>query len=119
MNKAEYFSALTLSMVCLVLSFVIVYTSRSNNRLYNQLQLQQEEIERGNTSRQIGASIVNEMARVSSNSGSMRSLLQKYGIQPPPPAAGPGVKDNASPASPRPGRGPSEVPGKGKEGKKK
>jgi len=79
--------ATLLAAVCLLLSLAVVVTGRSNQGRAKALQerqaelsRQQEEINKGNLSQQIGLNLVRAAAEVSVRNAQIRELLQRHGF---------------------------------------
>jgi uroporphyrinogen-III synthase len=85
---SEYLICLGLAAVALVLAILCFFTGRSAQSLQTELNTQQEEINRGSLSQQVGANILRDSAQIALVSPRMRELLQRNGItvSPTPPA---------------------------------
>jgi len=81
-----------LSILCLILSVWIIAAGRTNERLQQQLQNQQAEIDRGNAGRQIGSSILRDMIAASATNREMRAVLEKNGFVRPQTQGSPVIK---------------------------
>jgi hypothetical protein len=100
MKRTHYYIVVSLAALALVLSIVLVALGSSNQGLQAQLQKQQEEINRGGTSQQVGTNILRDMASVSVKNGKMKDVLAKNGYNvtaSPDPSASPSP---AAPANP-------------------
>jgi Na+-transporting methylmalonyl-CoA/oxaloacetate decarboxylase gamma subunit len=91
-KASEYFICLGLAVVALVLAILVFFTGRSAQSLQAQLNAQQEEINKGSMSQQVGANLLRDSAQIALVNPRMRELLQRNGITvtpAPAPAANP------------------------------
>jgi len=82
MKVWQLFTLLVLGIACLGLSVATVWSSWSNQRLQQQLQLQQMRINNGimgQRGQQLSAAILRDMGTVAVSSDDMRAILTKYG----------------------------------------
>lgn len=79
MKPTQFYIGVALGAICLVLSIASVAMGQSNQRLQTEGQAQQLEINKGNTSQQIGTNILREMAQVSVKNEKMKAILAKNG----------------------------------------
>ncbi len=91
MNTRQYVIALVLSAGCLVFGILLVMLGQSSQRLQNDLSQQQEEINRGSMSQQIGQNLLRDMGQAALNNEKMRGVLKKNGfdVNPTPSAVPP------------------------------
>jgi signal transduction histidine kinase len=80
MKPIQYYITVGIGAVCLILAIVGIWLSRSNQGLQNQLQDQQNEINRGNLTQQIGTNILRDMGSVALKNDKMKELLGKHGF---------------------------------------
>jgi signal transduction histidine kinase len=68
-----------LAALCLVLSIVSIFLGQSNQTAQTEVQQQQEEINKGVTTQQIGTNILRDMASLAEKNDNLRNLLAKNG----------------------------------------
>jgi Na+-translocating ferredoxin:NAD+ oxidoreductase RnfG subunit len=91
MRRWQFLLLLVLGIVCICLSVVAIVFAGENQKLQNEIQLQQATINKGALSQQIGANLLREMAAVAQSDERMRNLLKDNGYNlAPQPAASPG-----------------------------
>jgi hypothetical protein len=106
MKRWQFFVVLTLSSLCLVLALTVTWLSQASVRAQLELQRQQDEINRGNLSQQVGGNILREMAAISVTNSNMKDLLARNGYNVAiNPAASNAARSNprAPASSPKPG----------------
>lgn len=86
----QFYITVALAAACLILSIAVIALGQSNQHLQVEAQNQQNEINRGNMSQQIGTKILQDMASVSVKNEKMKDVLAKNGYS---------VSVNPSPAS--------------------
>jgi len=79
MKAPQFYITTGLGAVCLVLSVVAISLSRSNQSLQSRFQSQQDEINRGTQSLQIGQSLIKDMAEVSVKNEKIKLVLARNG----------------------------------------
>ncbi|HEV8423101.1 MAG TPA: hypothetical protein VGQ40_07130 [Chthoniobacterales bacterium] len=90
MRRWQFLLLLVLGIVCICLSVVAIVFAGENQKLQNEIQLQQATINKGALSQQIGANLLREMAAVAQSDERMRNLLKDNGYNlAPQPAASP------------------------------
>lgn len=92
MKAAEYYICLALGAIAVVLAVLVFFTGRSTEALQARLNAQQEEINKGSMSQQVGANLLRDTAQIAVSNPRMRELLQRNGITlapAPAPAATP------------------------------
>jgi hypothetical protein len=94
MKAAEYYLCLALGVVAVVLAVLVLITGRSAQGLQASLNAQQEEINKGALSQQIGTTLLRDCIQSALTNARMRELLQRNGITVNPAAA------PAAPAAP-------------------
>jgi hypothetical protein len=104
MKTYEFFTVLGMGILCLLLSIATIVSGHSNRGLQAQLQAQQEEINRGNVSQQVGTNILRDMANSGANNQAMKDVLTKNGYTLTPAEGAPGA---AAASSPQPSASPS------------
>jgi len=80
MKSLHYYTTLALGAVCLLLSITTIVLGRSNNTLQLQQQQQQAEINKGNTSLQIGQTLLRDIAELSLKNDKLKQLLARRGL---------------------------------------
>ena len=80
MKAAEYYICLALGAIAMVLAVLVFFTGRSTEALQARLTAQQEEINKGSMSQQVGANLLRDTAQVAVTNPRMRELLQRNGI---------------------------------------
>ncbi len=79
MRNWQFLAATGLAVATLVLVFALMAVNGSAQALQMELARQQEEINRGNLSQQIGANLVREMGGVAVRNEKMREVLSRNG----------------------------------------
>jgi Na+-translocating ferredoxin:NAD+ oxidoreductase RnfG subunit len=89
MRRWQFLLLLVLGIVCICLSVVAIVFAGENQKLQNEIQLQQATINKGALSQQIGANLLREMAAVAQSDERMRNLLKDngYNLAPQPVAS--------------------------------
>src|ERR1041384_7744790 len=82
MTSVQYCICLAISGLCLLMTGLLIFVGQSTSRLQASLNLQQEEINKGSTSQQVGTSLLKDLVQVAVNSNNPRllELLRKSGI---------------------------------------
>ncbi|MEI6352005.1 MAG: hypothetical protein WCP06_12975 [Verrucomicrobiota bacterium] len=94
MKPPQFYIAVALGAVCLVLSIAAIALGQSNQRLQAQLQSQQDEINFATANVQQGQGMIRDMAQLSVKNDKIKQALARNGIN---------VTVNASPTpSPTP-----------------
>jgi predicted Holliday junction resolvase-like endonuclease len=96
MKPPQFIVAVILSFLPLILVTMIIIMGQKNQSLQAQLQAQQEQINKGNMTQQIGVNLLKEIAAASVKDEALKDVLAKSGYS---------VTVNASPspsASPAP-----------------
>ena len=94
MKPTQFYLLVVLGALSLILSIVTLALGQSNLRLQNDLANQQQEVQKGNVSQQIGTNIINDLGGLALNNPKIKDLLAKNGInvapaQTPAPAPQP------------------------------
>lgn len=92
MKLTQFYLTVALGAICLILSIVIFALGQSNTRLQAEFQVQQQEVQKGNVSQQIGTNIINDLGALAMSNPKIKDLLARNGInisQAPTPAATP------------------------------
>jgi signal transduction histidine kinase len=79
MKKSHSLILMLVGAACLVLSIFFVALGQSNQRLLLDAQQQQNEINRGNMSQQIGTNMLKDLAQISLKNEKVKALLAKNG----------------------------------------
>ena len=79
MKPVQFYITVALAAVCLILSIIVIAMGQSTQHLQAQAQDQQNEINRGNMSQQIGTKILQDMASVSVKNDKMKDVLSRNG----------------------------------------
>lgn len=104
MKSGQYFICLAVSGLCLLMTVLLFLVGQSASGLQTTLAQQQEEINKGSMSQQVGASLLRDMIQVAVNNNNARllDLLRKNGItftpQAAPAAAAPAPAPTPAPA---------------------
>jgi predicted Holliday junction resolvase-like endonuclease len=88
MKPPQFIVAVILSFLPLILVVNIIVMGQKNQTLQAQLQSQQEEINKGNMTQQIGVNLLKEIAAASVKDDALKDVLSKSGYS---------VSVNASP----------------------
>lgn len=80
MHKWQQTVLLTLSGLTLILTLTLIFIGVTNQSTAKVLQAEQNEINRGQVSQQVGSNIVREMANLSVNNSRLKDLLTKHGF---------------------------------------
>ncbi|MDD5351171.1 MAG: hypothetical protein PHQ12_13250 [Chthoniobacteraceae bacterium] len=89
MKAPQFYIALALGTLCLILSITTIVLGKNNNNLQRLVQAQQEEINRGNMSLQIRQNLLNDMAQMSLKNEKIKQILSNNGwtVSANPPGA--------------------------------
>lgn len=87
MKPTQFYLLVALGALCLILSIVNIALGQSNIKLNTELQNQQQEVQRGNASQQIGSNIINDLGSLALNNPKIKTLLAKHGINVTPAPA--------------------------------
>ena len=79
MKIPQFYITLGLSTLCLLLSITSILLGKTNSSLQQQYQAQQEEINRGNVSMQLGQNILRDMAQLSLKNDKIKQVLAQNG----------------------------------------
>jgi hypothetical protein len=88
MKAPHFFITAALATLCLILTITTIVLGKTNNALLQTQQRQQEEINKGNMSVQIGQNILRDLAEISLRNPQIKDLLAKngYTVNTNPPA---------------------------------
>jgi predicted Holliday junction resolvase-like endonuclease len=79
MKPPQFIVAVILSLVPLILVINLIFIGQKNQSLQAQLQTQQEEINKGSMTQQIGVNILKEIAAASVKDEKLKEVLNKNG----------------------------------------
>jgi predicted Holliday junction resolvase-like endonuclease len=79
MKPPQFIVAVILSFLPLILVVNIIVMGQKNQTLQAQLQSQQEEINKGNMTQQIGVNLLKEIAAASVKDDALKDVLSKSG----------------------------------------
>jgi len=79
MKAPQFYITLALGALCLVLSITAIVLGKTNTNLQQQQQVQQEEINKGNMSIQIGQNMLRDMAEISLKNDKIKQVLARNG----------------------------------------
>lgn len=79
MKVPQFYVTLALGALCLALSITTIVLGNKNNYLQMQQQKQQEEINRGNMSIQVGQNLLKDMAELSLKNEKIKQVLARNG----------------------------------------
>jgi hypothetical protein len=101
MKPPQFIVAVVLSLVPLILVINLIFIGQKNQSLQSQLQAQQEEINKGSMTQQIGVNILKEIAAGSVKDDALKQVLTKsgYSVTVNPPASSPSPSAASSPAT--------------------
>jgi hypothetical protein len=102
MKPPQFIAAVILSLIPLILVINLIFMGQKNTSLQNQLQAQQEIINKGSMSQQIGVNMLKEIAAASIKDPALKDVLTKsgYSVQvnsSPTPASSPDASPAATP----------------------
>ena len=80
MKALQFYLTTALCVVCLGLSALAIKLNRTNQKLQIRFQSQQDEINRGTQSLQIGQNLVKDMAEVSVKNEKIKLVLARNGF---------------------------------------
>jgi hypothetical protein len=80
MKPIEFAVTTGLAGLCLVAALALVVITSANRSIERGLQEQQQVINRGQVSQQIGTALVRDLAGISVNNAKVRDLLSRNGI---------------------------------------
>ncbi len=99
MKSTQFYIATALSALCLILSIWVIVLGRSNQHLQQELQAQQNDINKGSAAQQVGSTILREMGQVALGDEKMKEVLAKNGFT---LTLNPPAKTGTSSATPSP-----------------
>ncbi len=99
MKPPQFFAAVLLAVLPLILVISLMFMGKSNQALQTQLQKQQENINKGSMSQQIGVNLLKEIAAASVKDDKLKDVLAKSGYSVTVNAS-PSASPAASPANP-------------------
>ena len=107
MKAVKFYVSAAIAGLCLLFSVLLLLLGQSSARLQNTLNQQQEEINRGSMSQQVGVNLLRDMGQVALNNPRMREVLAKngYTIAPAPqpqPVPAPVAPVETTPTEPAP-----------------
>ena len=79
MKPPFFITAVVLSLIVLVLVINLILMGQKNQSLQVQMQAQQEEINKGSMSQQIGTNLLKEIAQASLKDEKLKDVLTKSG----------------------------------------
>lgn len=80
MKPSQFIITVVVGAICLLLSIVTIALGHANQNLQVQLQGQQQEVQRGNMSQQIGTNLVTDLANLSVSNPKIKKLLADNGF---------------------------------------
>lgn len=89
MKAASYFTALVLSVLCLILCGGVMTLAFVNERQQERIQLRQQELSRGMMgpeARQISNQVLRDLGAVAQRNAALRRVLAKHGYEVARPA---------------------------------
>ncbi len=89
MKASQFYLSVAIGGVCLILSIALIALGQSNQRLQTQIQHQQEEINRGQTSSQVLQNLLRDLAEASVKNDKIKQVLARngYTVSARPPAS--------------------------------
>ncbi len=105
MKSTQFYIATALSALCLILSIWVIALGKSNQHLQQELQSQQNDINRGTASQQAGSMILKEMGQAAVTDDKMKEVLAKNGFTltvNPPAKSGTSSPSTSPSSSPHP-----------------
>jgi predicted Holliday junction resolvase-like endonuclease len=79
MKPPQFIVTVIMSLVSLILVINLIFMGQKNQSLQTQLQTQQEEINKGSMSQQIGVNLLKEIAQASVKDEKLKDVLTKSG----------------------------------------
>lgn len=79
MSKIHFIISVTLSGLCLAVAIALIIIGQINQSVQLDMQRQQEEINRGSLSQQVGTALLRDMAVVAVKDSKMKDILAKNG----------------------------------------
>jgi len=79
MKPPQFIVAVVLSLVPLILVINLIFMGQKNQSLQNQLQAQQEAINKGSMTQQVGVNILKEVAAASVKDDKLKAVLTASG----------------------------------------
>lgn len=79
MKPPQFIAAVILSLIPLILVINLIFMGQKNQSLQAQLQGQQEDINKGSMSQQIGVNLLKEIAQASIKDDKLKDVLTKSG----------------------------------------
>jgi len=110
MKPPQFIVAVILSLVPLILVINLIFMGQKNESLQMQLQAQQEEINRGSMSQQIGTNLLKEIAQASVKDDKLKDVLAKSGYTVTANASGSATPSPSPASSPTPPATSSPTP---------
>lgn len=104
MKPTQFYVVVSLAAISLLLAITLVALGGANQRLQTELQKQQEEINRGSASQQVGTNLLRDMASISVKNDKMKEVLARNGYtvnvnpSPAPDSSAPATSPATSPA---------------------
>jgi hypothetical protein len=100
MKPPQFIASIILAIIPLVMVISLIFMGQKNQSLQNTLQGQQEDINKGSMSQQIGVSLLKEIAQASVKDDALKDVLSKSGYTVSVnPVASPSPSSSASPAA--------------------
>ena len=103
MKPPQFIVAVILSLVPLILVINLIFMGQKNQTLQQQMQAQQEDINRGSMAQQIGTNLLRDIGQASLKDDKLKDVLTKSGfsvnVAPSPgssPAAAPATSSTAT-----------------------
>jgi predicted Holliday junction resolvase-like endonuclease len=99
MKPPQFIVTVILSLVPLILVINLIFMSQKNQKLQTELQEQQEQINKGSMSQQIGVNLLKEIAQASVKDEKLKDVLTKSGYTVTVNAASPTPASMATPSA--------------------
>ena len=94
MKPPQFYITVALSAACLVMSVAVIWSNQTNQRLQLELQREQDTINQGQATLQVGQNLLKDLAEISMKDDKIKQVLARNGYT---------VNVNASP-SPSPSK---------------
>ena len=103
MKSGQYYICVAVSGLCLLMTALLFLVGQSASGLQTTLAQQQEEINKGSLSQQVGQNLLREMAQVALNNPRVLEVLRRsgYNITAAPAPAQPGSAQPAPTPAPK------------------
>lgn len=99
MKPPQFIVAVVLALIPLILVINLIFIGQKNQSLQNQLQGQQEQINKGSMTQQIGVNILKEIAAASVKDDKLKDVLTKSGYSVTVSSPSPSPAHSSSPTA--------------------